>query len=275
VAIPSYACAAVLHAVRAVPALPLLCDIDPETLALDPKDVDRRGRGRTRAVVLIHPFGVPVRPEPFRAGGLPVVEDCAQALGAVDRETPVGSRGSVAVFSFGPTKMITCGGPGGGLASPDRSIVEEALSLARHDGTDDGRLRVNGLMGDMSAAVLGVQMSRLSEFRDRRRVIARRYDEALAHRAAGRPSIPLDARPVVYRYIIRVADASGVIDALNLRGVMARRPVYRPLHEIAQAEGVFPNADDAHRRLVSLPVHPGLSDGDVERVIEEVGRCRL
>src|SRR3989442_15519195 len=81
VAIPSYACAAILHAVRAVPARPLLCDIHPETLALDAESVTRQARGRARAAGLGHPFGLPVPPQPFPARGPLILEDCAPAGG--------------------------------------------------------------------------------------------------------------------------------------------------------------------------------------------------
>lgn len=273
VAIPSYACAAILHAVRAAPARPFLCDIDRDTLALDPDDVARRAGGRARVAVLVHPFGLPVRPEPFRSRGLWVVEDCAQALGALDRGAPVGSRGDAAIFSFAPTKIVTCGGPGGGLASPRGAIVETARDLAGHDGKDDDRPRTNGLMGDLHAAVAGVQMARLGEFRDRRLAIARLYDAALAPHGLARTAPPEGAEPILYRYLLRVRDASRLIDALNRRRIAARRPVHRPLHELAGAEGEFPNTDSAHRELVSLPLYPSLSDAEVERVILEVRRC--
>jgi len=273
VAIPSYACAAILHAVRAVPARPLLCDIHPETFALDAESVTRQARGRARAAVLVHPFGLPVRLEPFRARGLLIVEDCAQAVGAHDRGQPVGSRGDAAVFSFAPTKIVTCGGPGGGLVSPRRATVEEARDRAQHDGNDDDRPRTNGLMGDLHAAIASAQMARLAEFRDRRLSIARLYDEAFARLGLARLSPPEGAQPIVYRYVVRVEEASRLIDALNRRGIGARHPIHRPLHRLAGAEGAFPHTERAHRSLVSLPLYPALSDTEVGRVITEVGRC--
>jgi len=273
VAIPSYACAAILHAVRDAGARPLVCDIEPETLALDPEDVTLRSRGPVRAVVLVHPFGLPVRAEPFRARGHLVVEDCAQAAGALDRNAPAGSRGDVAVFSFAPTKVLTCGGPGGGLASPRTSIVDEARDRARNDEKDDDRPRTNALMGDLHAAIAAVQMERLVEFRDRRIVIARLYDEAFARLGLRRPSPPPGVEPMPYRYVIRVPEATRLIEALNRRGIGARRPVYRPLHRLARSEGDYPHTERAHRTLVSLPLYPALSDAEAARVITEVGRC--
>jgi perosamine synthetase len=273
VAIPSYACAAILHAVRAAPARPLLCDIDPGTLALDPEDVARRSRGRARAAVLVHPFGVPAGVDPFRARGLLVVEDCAQALGGSDRGAPVGSRGDASVFSFAPTKIVTCGGPGGGLASPRIAIVDEARDLAQHDGRDDDRPRTNGLMGDLHAAIASAQMARLAEFRARRLAIARLYDDALARHGLARAPAPDGVEPIVYRYLVRVPAAPRLIEALNRVGIGARRPVDLPLHRLTRDGGDFPHTERAQRTLVSLPLYPALSDAEVGRVITEVRRC--
>jgi perosamine synthetase len=273
IAIPSTSCVAVLHAVRASGANPLICDIDPVTLALDPEDMDRRRTKRLRAVVLVHPFGLPARIEPFRARGLLVVEDCAQALGAVDRGRPVGARGDAAVFSFGPTKVITCGGPGGALAAPGAAVVRRARDLASHDEKEADRLRVNGLMGDLHAAIAGVQIGRLREFRDRRAAIAARYDESFAPYRLERPLPAPDVRPIVYRYLVRISQAQSLIDRLQQGGVIARRPVFSPLHRLAGSRGAFPEAEAAFRELVSLPIFPALGDGEVDRVIEEVVRC--
>jgi len=273
VAVPSYACAALLHAVRAAGALPLVCDIDPTTLALDPDDLDRRATGEVRAAIVVHPFGAPVRVEPVRARGLLVIEDCAQALGALDREAPVGSRGDAAVFSFAPTKVVTCGGPGGGLASPRAGLVAEVRDLAGYDEKDDARPRWNALMGDVHAAVLGVQLSRLRRFHDRRAAIAQRYDEALAPLRLDRPRPSPGADPIVYRYLVRVREADRLVQALDRRGIGARRPVYRPLHRLMRLDGTFPHTERAQREIVSLPLYPALTDMQAERVIEEVLRC--
>ncbi len=274
VALPSYTCAAVLHGVRAAGARPLLVDIEPHTLSIDPEDLSRRATRRLRGVVLVHPFGIPARVEPLRARGLLVVEDCAQALGAGDRGRPVGSRGDAAVLSLAPTKVITCGGPGGALASPRADIVRRARDLASHDGRETDAPRVNALMGDLHAAIANVQVDRLREFRDRRDAIAARYDEAFAACGLKRPAAPPGSRPMVYRYLIRTPDSSRLLDRLAARGVMARRPVLIPLHSLIGATGSFPATDDAHREIVSLPIYPALGSGEISTVIEEVLRCR-
>jgi dTDP-4-amino-4,6-dideoxygalactose transaminase len=275
VALPSYACAAVLHAVRAAGASPLVCDIEPSGLALDPEDVARRGGARLRAVILVHPFGMPARLEPFRARGLLVVEDCAQAPGAGDRGRPVGSRGDAAVFSFGPTKVVTCGGPGGALASPRAALVRTARDLADHDESETDRPRVNGLMGDLHAAIAVVQIGRLKEFAARRAALAARYDEALAPLGLERPAAPQGARAIISRYLVRLrSGAEDLVQRLNARGIVARRPVFLPLHRLIGSADRFPAAEAAQSELVSLPLYPALGEAEIERVIEEVRRCR-
>lgn len=275
VALPAYACAALLHAVRAAGAVPVLCDIEPAGLSLDPEDLPRRSPTPPQAVILVHPFGMPARTDPFRARGLRVVEDCAQALGATDRGAPVGARGDAAVFSLAPTKVVTCGGPGGGLAAPRGAVVLAARDLAGHDEKEDDRPRVNGLMGDLHAAIGAVQIGRLDEFRRRREAIAARYDAAFADLPLGRPSPPPDSRPIAYRYLARAPRAERLIEALNRRGIMARRPVFLPLHRALRLAEAFPETDRAHAELVSLPIHPAMTDAEVDRVVAEVRRCLL
>jgi dTDP-4-amino-4,6-dideoxygalactose transaminase len=252
----------------------LVCDIDPETLALDHEDMDRRADGALRAVVLVHPYGLAAPVEPFRNRGLLVIEDCAQALGTVDRGRPVGSRGDAAVFSFAPTKVITCGGPGGAVAAPQAAVVAAARNTATHDEKDDDALRLNGLMGDLHAAIATVQLERLREFRDRRAAIAARYDEALAPLPFDRVEARPDTQPMVYRYLLRVPGSEELLTHLNDRGVMARRPVYVPLHHLLGLRSPFPATERVHSELVSLPISPALIEEEVDRVIEEVRRWR-
>ncbi|MEE9292170.1 MAG: DegT/DnrJ/EryC1/StrS family aminotransferase, partial [Acidobacteriota bacterium] len=229
--------------------------------------------GRLCAVVIVHPFGFPARAEPFRARGLMVVEDCAQAIGAADGDRPVGSRGEIAIFSFSPTKIITCGGPGGALTSSQAALIHRARDLAIHDEREDARSRVNGLMGDLHAAIAGVQVGRLREFRTRRDVIAARYDEAFQSSRLERVTALPSTRPIVYRYIVRTSDAMSLIARLEERGITARRPVFSPLHRMVAASGTFPGTEEAHRELVSLPIYPALGDDEVETIIEEVREC--
>ena len=121
VLIPSYVCDALHHAVTRCGGTPVLVDADPATLSLSPLDAKRRVSSRTRAVIVPHAFGLAVDVEAFAALGVTVVEDCAQALGAVIEGRPVGGRGQAAVCSFYATKLLTTGE--GGLVGGPRALV--------------------------------------------------------------------------------------------------------------------------------------------------------
>jgi dTDP-4-amino-4,6-dideoxygalactose transaminase len=272
VAIPAYTCAALLHAVRASGAVPLLCDNDPATLALDPDDVRRRaGSSGVRAVVVVHPFGLPVPIDPYRAPGTLVLEDCAQSPGARLAARPVGSFGDAAVFSFAPTKVLTCGGPGGALASGDPAVVRAARDRAGHDEKEDDRPHQNALMGDLHAAVAAAQIGRASDIVARRRRVARLYDAAFAAHRILVPRAAPGAQPVFHRYLVAPpGGAAAALQALQARGIQARPPVFRPLHRLVAGSPPCPGADEAQARWVSLPFSPVLREDEASRVADEV-----
>jgi dTDP-4-amino-4,6-dideoxygalactose transaminase len=273
VALPAYGCVALVHAVRAAGGRPLVCDTDPVTLVLDPEDLRRRATRMLAAIVVVHPFGEPADLAPFAAFGVPVVEDAAQAPGARRDRQPVGARGDAAVFSFGPTKLLTCGGPGGALASRDPGVVRRARDLARHDETDADPARVNGLMGDLHAAIAAVQIGRLTELVARRRAIAARYDEAFADLWPLRRRDP-GAFPVHWRYLLATGgEAEAHAAALRACGVVARRPVWAPLHHLVSGSRPCPGADRAHDTLISLPLSPVFGETEIRKVIGTVRAC--
>src|SRR5437867_1692953 len=135
VVVPTYACDALHHAVTRCGATPVLADADPETLGPAAKDVARRLTRRTRAVVVVHPFGLGLDLDEFLALGVPVVEDCAQAIGARVAGRSVGSRGAMAVCSFYATKLLTTGEGGAVAGAPERvARVRDARDYDEREG---------------------------------------------------------------------------------------------------------------------------------------------
>lgn len=267
VLVPTYVCTAVLHAVRAVGALPRLVDTDPSSFNMDPDAARRARSARTKALVAVHSFGLPADLDALSALGLPLIEDAAQALGATFRDRPVGSFGAVAVVSFYATKLLTTG-EGGMLLSNDARILAVGRDLREYDQKDDDRPRFNYKMTDLQAALGLAQLERFPRFLERRRVLAERYRDALAALELELPRAPRDRVPVHYRYVVKgPRPAEHYLAGLERRGVQARRPVYRPLHRYLGIGG-FPEADDAWARAVSLPIYPSLADGDAERVVD-------
>lgn len=254
VVIPSYTCAAVLNAVNYVGADAVLADADPRTGNLDPADVKRRLRRGTAALIVPHMFGKTAPMAELRRLGVPIVEDCAMALGG-----DVGLGGDISVFSFYATKMMATG-HGGMAVTRDAAIHRRVRDLVEYDNREDYRVRYNYRMSALAAAVGRVQLRRLPEFVKRRRRIAEYYCRTLG---LGDP--PRDH--VFYRFVARVGPVARFIRFMAARGIECKRPVFRPLHRyVARAAGDFRGAEELHRSYASVPLYPALRPGEVDRV---------
>jgi perosamine synthetase len=263
VIVPTYVCDALHHAVVRAGARPVLADADPRTHALAVDDVRRRVGVRTRAIVVVHPFGRAVDVAPFAALGVPVVEDCAQALGAEVAGRAAGGAGAVAVCSFYATKLITTGE--GGAVGGASSAVASVRDAREYDERTDLAPRGNAKLTDLQAALGRSQLARLDAFIARRRAIARRYRRALAGAPCTVPEDP-GAAHVYHRFVVEIErPLDAVIGALAARGVTARRPVFRPIHRATGAHG-YPEAERLWQRALSLPCYPTLGDAEVDAV---------
>jgi len=268
VLVPSFVCTALLHAVWAAGAEPVVCDVGDD-YNLSPEDARRRLTGRTAAVILPHLFGAPAAVAECLTLGPPVIEDCAQAIGAEVGGHACGSVGAASVFSFYATKML-CTGEGGALASSDREVLERARDLIEYDKKRDDTRRFNLKFNDVAAAIGLVQLSRLDAFvRDRRRLAAV-YDAELSDFSAIKLARPQGS--AYYRYVIETERPAELMSALAARGVEAARPVDPPLHRITRT-GPCPNAERAWSRTVSLPVYPSLTEEQARRVAASVRDC--
>jgi dTDP-4-amino-4,6-dideoxygalactose transaminase len=269
VLIPTYVCDALHHAVRRVGAEPVLVDADPATHTLSPKDALARRTPRTRAVIVPHAFGLAAALEPFQALGVPVIEDCAQALGATAATgRPVGAAGTLAVCSFYATKMIAAG-EGGAVAGP-AALVARVREAREYDGRQTLAPRGNAKLTDVAAALARGQLARLDAFVARRRALAARYRARLA---ALPVRVPADAgaRHVYHRFVLGLdRDPDAVAAALAARGVTARRPVFRPAHQALGLRG-YPEAERLWAESLSIPCYPALGDDEAERVEQAVG----
>lgn len=267
VIIPTYVCDALHHAVSHTGATAVLAGADAGTLSLDPDDVKRRLTARTKAIILPHAFGLAAGAEAFIAMGVPVIEDCAQAIGALDAGRPVGSRGALAVFSFYATKMLTTG-EGGMVAGGDPAFLARVRDLREYDERTDLSPRFNYKLTDLQAALGRSQLGRLPEFIGRRRAIAERYRQALAETACALPPDAAGGRHVYHRFVLGVEPPlPPLLERLEARGVQCRRPVFRPIHR-ALGWGPYPDADRLWDRSLSIPCYPSLTDADVQRVAE-------
>jgi dTDP-4-amino-4,6-dideoxygalactose transaminase len=265
VLIPTYVCDALHHAVTRCGAEPVLVDADPITLSLSAKDAEARRTARTRAIVVPHAFGLAVDLAPFLSLGVPVIEDCAQALGAEAEGRRVGARGAAAVCSFYATKMIAAGE--GGAVVGGEALVARIRETRDYDEQERLAPRTNAKLTDMQAALARSQLARLDAFVARRRAIAARYRQRLDRRDC---RVPPEAgrRHVYHRFVVALERDPGAVQAmLAARGVAARRPVFRPAHRARGLDG-YPQAERLWSTALSIPCYPALSDHEADRVAD-------
>jgi len=267
VIIPSYVCSALLNAVNYVGAVPVLAEIDRSTFNLDADDVKTRLSRRTKAVVVPHLFGMPADMDGLRALDVPIIEDCAQALGSSYQGKPLGTLGDAAVFSFYATKVIATG-EGGMVVSNSGDLTDRVRDLKAYDNKEDYEIRYNYKMSDMQAAMGLVQLNRLDTIAPRRRAIAGRYFEAFQTLDLQQP--PQDAGHIYYRYVLGLkTDCAPWLKLLSGKGVECGRPIHRPLHHYLKQPG-FPVTEAAWEQNLSIPIYPSLTEEEMIRVIDAI-----
>lgn len=268
VILPSFLCAGPLHAIQHAGATPLLADCDPTTYNLDLSHVKRILTRKSKAILVPHLFGLPADLTELLSLGVPIIEDCAQALGATYRGRPVGGIGTLSICSFYATKVITTG-EGGMLLSRDARLLRRAQDLRNYDQRRTLRTRFNYKMTEFQAALGLSQLRKLPDFLAARRTLAERYHQQLERLPLVPPVVPDDRTHIFYRYVVRVTGGLGkMLTRLEEAGISARRPVFRPLHRYLKPAG-FPGTEAAWRTALSLPIYPTLGD-DIDRVVSAV-----
>jgi dTDP-4-amino-4,6-dideoxygalactose transaminase len=264
VIIPSYVCTALLHAVQYVGARPVLAEIDPQTYNIDPSDVQKRINRRTKVVIVPHMFGLAADLDGLLKLNVPLIEDCAQALGGTYQNEPLGTFGDAAIFSFYATKLMATG-EGGMVIARSPEIIGRIRDLKTYDEKAADRMRYNYKMTDMQAVMGEVQLGRLDDFITRRRNIARRYTHGLKSLAIKLPQDP--DRHIYYRFCVGLnTDCGPTIERLVDQGIGCARPVFLPIHRHLKMDGYL-LTDQAWKTTLSIPIYPSLADGAVDEVI--------
>ena len=290
---PSFTFVSTANAILRAGARPVFADIEDRTLGLDPDDVERRISSRTAGVLPVHYAGIAADMgrllDLARSRRLKVVEDAAHGLGASFRGRPLGTLGDAGCFSFHETKNVTCG-EGGAVTFADAGLAERA-EVIREKGTNRSaflRGEVDKytwvaegssyVLSDVLAAMLDAQLDKREEIQVRRARVTARYREelgawALAHRAR-LPPIDPERQGNDHLFYVLLPDEETRdrgLAGLRARGVMASFH-YVPLHSSPYGRslgttGELPVTDRVARTLVRLPIHPRLSEADVDRVV--------
>ncbi len=260
-------------------ATPVFVDIDPQTFNLDPARIEAAITARTKAILPVHLYGQPCDIKPIMdlaaRHNLPVIEDSAQAIGATYDGKPVSSFGVIGCFSFYPTKNLGAYGDAGMAVTGDQEIAALLDVLRRHGGRVKyyhERIGYNSRLDEIQAAILRVKLRHLDDWTAARRRVAARYDELLAGAPVTTPYQAPNVKHVYHQYTIR-APRRGELEAfLKGRGIgtMIYYPVPLHLQEIYANQGLgpgsLPEAERAAEEVLSLPIYPELTDGQIEEV---------
>ncbi len=267
VGLPTYLCRTAYDAVLLAGCRPCLLDIDPGYLSVSTEAFERTPLD---AVIIPHMFGIRAPIERFLDRGVLVIEDCAQRLTlptAAIRE----SHAPIRIVSLEATKLV-CAGEGGVLLSDDLDLLHRARHL--RDGTYDSPEPALLLpMTDLQAAVALAQWRRLEDMLSRRRAIAATYLRALTSDHGDHVIGAMTAPDTCHaRFLLWTSDPDRFIQQAAETGFCARRPVRLPLHRLLAVDAGFPVAEAVYSRLVSIPIHPGVSDSQVRLIIDGVQR---
>ena len=278
VIVPSFTFAATANSVALTGATPVFADIALDDFTLDPESVEASITERTKAIMPVHLYGHPAKMDALQAiaekHGLMLFEDAAQAHGAALNGTPVGAFGSFAMFSLYPTKNMTSGE--GGMVSAANDEVERNLRLYRNQGMlqqyHNEVVGLNNRMTDIHAAIGRVQLTKVGAWTKQRQDNAAFLTANLD--GVVPPSVADGAVHVYHQYTVRVeGDRDGMAKALKEEYNVGSGMFYPvPNHRLKpfMADVQLDNTEQAARECLSLPVHPSLSQGDLERIVEAV-----
>jgi perosamine synthetase len=269
VIIPSFVCSAVLNAVYYAGATPVIVDIEPLSFNISVDAVKGAITRKTKAIIVPHMFGCPSEMDKLSELSIPIIEDCAQAIGATFKGQKVGSFGPLSVFSFYTTKVLTTG-EGGMVVGDSEDLISKIKDLRDYDERDRYLLRYNYKMSDIQASLGLNQLAHLEKFIARRREVAARYFEEFKNCNFSSPIWKEGKEHIYYRFVIKARDdASPYLEKFQQKNVICRRPVYLPLHLYLNLAG-FPHASEVWRRAISIPLYPSLTEKEIEKIVAAV-----
>jgi len=264
VILPTYVCAAVLEAVLSVDAVPVLCDVG-ESWVMTSTDAARCVSGRTRAIIAPHMYGIFSDIASLRPLGVPIIEDCAQAVGA---EGTQHLAGDIAVLSFHPTKCLTSGE--GGIAISSDPDTLGRMRTYRDGGGGEFSTRLFSPISDIAAALAISQANRYGEMLRRRKEIAQHYTNVLERCAPDSLNRTALRNSMFFRFPVRIKGGLESCQiAFRQRGIHVRRGVDVLLHRKMQlSDYLFPTAVELFKSTVSIPIYPALSQEQELRCVD-------
>jgi dTDP-4-amino-4,6-dideoxygalactose transaminase len=280
----SHTALATVAAIIASGATPVLVDVEEKSYTINPTRIEEAIGPRTRAIVAVHLYGRPADLDAIHviAGKhrLRLVEDCAQSAGARYQGRRTGSIGDVGCFSFYPTKNLGAIGDGGAIVTSDSEVAERVRRLRQY-GWNEARktdyVGVNSRLDPLQAAILNFKLPRLDADNARRTAIARHYTQGLDGLPLVVPTTDNAAEHVYHLYVINCDNRDALASHLSKQGVGSAIHYRVPTHRhngyaesVRVPSGRLAVTDRVVDRILSLPIYPELSDGEVDQVIASI-----
>ena len=290
VIVPAFSFIATATAVSMCGAKPVFADVDEQTFNIRPDQVRERITPKTKAVIGVHLFGQPFDVDPVReiceAHSLKLIEDAAQAHGALYHGVKVGNFGQFGCFSFYATKnMIT--GEGGMVTTSDKLSADRLRLIINHGQSEKylhTELGYNYRMTDIAAAIGIVQLKKLDKFNQRRRKNAEYYSANLSAKGLVKPKVADGVQHVYHQYVIQLTEEfplsrTAFMEYLKVKGIgsavhypipIHRQPLYAPVAD----PDPCPVATKLAASVLSLPVHPSLDTKDLAYICETINKVK-
>ncbi len=269
-----------ISAISMIGATPRFVDIDPATCLMDVAQVEEAITPSTRAIVPVHLYGQCVDMDSLLAvadrHAIPVIEDCAQATGAMCNGRMAGTMGRMGCFSFYPSKNLGCYGDGGAVSTNDDSLAERLRMLRNYGQSKRYHHDIKGInsrLDEVQAAILSAKLPHVDAWNDRRKAIASRYREGLSATGLTLPAEREAGAHVYHLFAVQSENRETIMRALANSGVQTLIHYPIPAHrqkaylDLSYAVGSLPNTEHVASRVFSLPLYPQLTDAEVERVI--------
>ncbi len=273
-------------AIHNVGAKPVFADIETDTFNISPDAAAAATTSKTKAVIPVDLFGqmAPIEEVRARVGGLPIIEDAAQSIGArrkIDGKwVKAGERVTIGTFSFFPSKNLGGYGDGGMMVTQDDHLAMRLRRLRVHGGEKTyfhEEVGYNSRLDALQAAVLGAKLAHLENWSAARRKNAQYYDKAFADLSDVRtPTVDSDNESIYNQYTLRVAKRDGLQTHLKSAGIGNSVYYPLPLHlqpcfaYLGYKNGAFPESEKAANEVLSLPVYPELTQSQLDEVVGAV-----
>jgi dTDP-4-amino-4,6-dideoxygalactose transaminase len=279
----SHTAVATVSAVVATGATPVLIDIESAYYTIDPNLIEATITKKTKAIIPVHLYGQPCDMDAIMwiasKHGLRVIEDCAQAHGAVYKGRKVGSTGDIGCFSFYPTKNLGAIGDGGAVITNNKEIYERITRLRQY-GWDDNRVNQEpsavSRLDEVQAAILRVKLHYLDVDNNKRIEAAALYNKALVSKEWELPVVRSDCNHVYHLYVVKLDDRDKIMYKLSMANIDAGIHYQYPahLHSGIMRKALVPKKLEATekvvRQILSLPIYPEVDVASVLKAIEDL-----